>query len=173
MELINNEYVEVNRFDVFKMQIVANNNNNELLETLSSQVISSMFDYEREARPLTSVIDFYVSVNSPFYLEASKITSVPVKWESVLNACVYATYNKDFNVAYRLSVLLTKKEIFPEDLGDLLDYVLENSIDMREHANGEQERLIYDDETNVIEKGFIYQPKGKKLEMNKNKKDCN
>jgi len=163
MEIINNQYVEVSRYDVFKIMLAANEMQNEHLSELCSQLFTTILDYDRQKKCV--VPEVYVSTSSPLFTGASEIMSIPVKWESVRNACVNATLDDKFAISYRLSLALIKKEVYPDDLQDLLNYVLENGIDVRERVYGEQERPIYDEQSNTIKEGKIFESKGKQLGM--------
>ena len=72
------------------------------------------------------------------------------------------------HMALKLQPYLQKNKIFINELGDMLDYVLDHNIDINEYFNGEQAKIIYNEQENNFEKGYIYNNE----ELKKHLTDC-
>ena len=100
--------------------------------------------------------DIYISINNLIDPTIFDISKLGIERESILNASLIALYNNELEIARNLSFFF--KDIFytAEELGDLADYVLENSMSIEEYLCGNSSKYIYKENKNKIELGYIF-----------------
>jgi len=149
MERVNREFVKLNKIDLLYIL-----NEKSSCVNIIKKLLSCIFDYEKVNK--SYVGDFYLSVDSLYYVGLSKSFKFPIRRNVLLNSFNYAAYTKDLEMLYRLNPFISKKEVSIESLGSLLNYVLDHSICFDEYLDGEEKKLIFDDNTNGFKQGFIY-----------------
>lgn len=160
MELINRNYVKCSKNDIFILMNKYIENGEYDIIYLCHKMIDSINDYERKNN--FYVRDFYVGTDAPIFNDDLFIQNLPIKRDSIANAYFYSCLNGIEIDHLYLKYLLPKKEILAYQLGDMLDYVLDNSISISEFYDGEEEKIIYNCKDNCVEKGYVF------LQTNKN-----
>lgn len=112
---------------------------------------------EREHRE-RKIEDIYVRIDSLKEPDILNVSNFPIS-KSLLNAILYASFVGDIETIQKLSVLMHEKEVMPSELGDMLSYVLEHSVDFNEWLNGECERFIMQIALKLKRVIFIQPPK--------------
>lgn len=164
MELANNQYIKLNKFDIIKEILKATDEEDNSKTIFFQNLLRTVMDYEKKNK--LHIECFYIGINELQNQEFFKISEIPITRQTLLNAILIAIFNNDIDIAQKITSFIIKKELLPSELGDLLDYILNNSIDMKEYIDGEKERFIYNVQENKIEKEYIFQsPKSKKLEL--------
>lgn len=154
MELINNEYIKLDRLDIFGGQIEAFEENNKQKSKYYSNLIALLFDYEEVQKKFLKSI--YINKESSLVKKYINFDNIVITRQTIINALLLAMINDETDIALNLQPFLKKNKIFINDLGDLLNYVLEHSIDINEYFNGEQVKIIYNEQSNSFENGYIY-----------------
>ena len=149
MELINREYVKLDKVDLFYL-LADDSSKNAVVNNL----LNSIIKYE-EINDVY-VGNFYLSTNSSYYDELNKIYNFEISRSILLNAFVYAGYTHDLEMIFKLNPFLSKRCVSISDLGNLADYVLDHSIDFNEYCDGEEQKLIFDESSNSFISGYIY-----------------
>lgn len=149
MERVNRDFVKLNKIDLLCLL-----NDKSSCDNIIKNLLSCIFDYEKVNK--LYVGDFYLSVDSLYYVGLSKTFDFLIKRSILLNSFNYAAYTKDLEMLYKLNPFISKKEVSTESLGSLLNYVLDHSICFDEYLDGEEKKLIFDDSTNGFKQGFIY-----------------
>lgn len=165
MEIVNSEYIKFYRFDLFHEIVKADFETNKRTKKFFENVVKSVLQYDREQKGnLVDII--YIKIDSLKDYGIINLSNVPISRQCLLNAMLYAVYSGDIVKLQVLSVLMEMEEIMPNQLGDMLSYVLEHSMDFNERMDGECERYIYFVKTKRIEKGYIYSD-GKDIKVRK------
>ena len=115
------------------------------------------FDYELEKKKHISYI--YISTDNSYIKKFLEKSEIFISRQTVLNALIFATVNNDIDIVQKLSLIISKKEFLPSELGDLLEYVLTHSMDINEYFDGEKQRFIYNDTENRLEEGYVFKIK--------------
>lgn len=164
MNLINKEYIKIDKLGIFSEILSASDKEDKEKLIFFQKLLHTVMDYKKENKHNTETI--YIRISDLKEPEILKISEIPIERQTILNSILYATFNNDTDMIKKLiSKTIMKNEVLPNELGDTLDYVLAHSIDMNEYITGENERLIYSDKKNKLEKGYIYN-----LKENKNYK---
>lgn len=100
--------------------------------------------------------DIYISLNDLIDPTIFDISKLKIERESILNASLIALYNDELDIAQKLSFFFKKSSYTKEELGNLADYVLENSMSISEYLYGISESFIYKENKNMIELGYIF-----------------
>ncbi len=148
MERVSAKYVKIDKFDLF-----CNHDKVDIINNLLSYVIG----YEKDNN--CYIGDFYLNIDSKYYSELSKIFYFPVKRRNLLNAFIYAGYSKDLEMVFKLNSFITFSEVSLDELGNLSNYVLEHGIDFNEYLDGQDKKLIFDENIFSFYKGYIYDEK--------------
>ena len=153
MELVNKDYAKVNKKDIFFLMEQCAKNGEYDKYISFNKIISAIYSYEKENDYYIS--DFYVGLDT-FVFDEVNFKNLPIKRERLVNAYFYSCINNDDIDTDYLKYLLPKKEVLAYELGDLLDYVLDNSINISEFYDGEEQMVIYNYKDNCVEKGYIF-----------------
>jgi len=154
MEIINKEYVKIDKRDLFIEQVRASSDDNKFNLNFFQNLTRIIYDYERENH--RTINELYIKTNSLCYKELSKTIQFPIERQTIINAIVFAIINNEINIALQLKKYIKQNRIFPSQLEKLLDYVLINGINTNEFFNGEKDKFIYNDTKNEIETGKIF-----------------
>lgn len=100
--------------------------------------------------------DIYISINNLIDPTIFDISKLEIERESILNASLIALYNNELEIARNLSFFFKDISYTTEELGDLADYVLENSMSIQEYLSGNSLKYIYKENKNEIEPGYIF-----------------
>lgn len=148
MERVNREYIMINKIDL----LCSLNGGYQDVDVIKN-MLSCIFDYEKDTGDYVS--NFYLNINSPYYIELSKMFSFPIKRNSLLNAFIYAGYTKNLQMIFNLNSFLSHSEVSIDELGNLSDYVLDYSIDFNEYIDGQNKRLVFHERKGFYE-DYIY-----------------
>ena len=154
MEIINKEYVKIDKSDLFIELVRASSDDNKFNLIFFQNLTRIIYDYERENH--RTINELYIKTNSLCYKELSKTIQFPIERQTIINAIVFALLNNETNIALQLKKYIKQNRIFPSQLEKLLDYVLINGINTNEFFNGEKDKFIYNDTKNEIETGKIF-----------------
>lgn len=149
MEFINKFYVKVDKKDLSDCI------NNEFCDT---SLIFEMFNCINEYENMNgvSVDSFYLSVLSKHYRCLSNIFSIPIKRSTLINAYIQSLILQDQKKLILLSDYIMHKELSFKENICLFNYVLNHSMDIDEFLNGQDLKLVFNDETCELEKNYIY-----------------
>lgn len=154
MELVNKKYVKLSRFDVFKEQITALESKDKSKQIYFQKLGQVLMDYEKDNK--IHVKDIYISRDSFYVQKNLNSERAFITRNSLINALLIAMINNENDIAIKLSNFLSKTKILSTELGDLLNFILDNNIDINEYYWGEEDKIIYNDVENKIEEGHIY-----------------
>ena len=146
MERVNKEYVKLDKFDLLC-------NIDKKIDCIKN-LLSSVYNYEKDNKYYIG--EFYLNINSKYYSELAKYFDFPIKRNTLLNAFIYAGYNKDLEMVFRLNPFITLNGVSIEELGNLSSYVLEHGISFDEYLDKQEKRLIFDENLGSFYKHFIY-----------------
>lgn len=155
MELINNKYVKFSNFDLCYQQVKGSEIGDESREIYFNKIMMVLLDYQRAKKNHISYI--YINKDNFYIQQILEKSEIMISRQTVLNALVFATFNNDIDIMRQLSLLISKKKFLPKELGNLLDYVLSHSMDINEYFDGEEPRIIYNDQENRLEEGFVFE----------------
>lgn len=155
MYLVNKNYIKIDTLDIFSA--LANGKDKKMIKFFQ-KIQGLVFDnknpnyrygaYDREG--------IYISIKDLINKNIFDISKLEIKSESIMNASMIALYNDDLETAQKLSFYFEKPSYAKEELGELADYVLENSMSISEYLYGISECFIYKEKKNVIETGYIF-----------------
>ncbi|MGM9849488.1 MAG: hypothetical protein ACI31V_01155 [Bacilli bacterium] len=148
MERINKKYVMLDKIDL----LCSLNDEIENIDVIKN-ILSCISNYEKENKDYVG--NFYLSVDSLYYSELSKIFDFQIKRNSILNAFIYAGHTKNLQMIFNLNSFLSYNEVSINKLGNLSDYVLEHSINFNEYIDGQEKKLVFDEEKGFYE-DYIY-----------------
>lgn len=154
MELINKEYIKIDKSDLFLEQVRASSNGNKFNLKFFQDLTRTIYDYEKKNH--RTINELYIKTDSPCYKELSKTIQFTIKRQTIINAMIFAIMNNQTNIALQLKEYIKQNEIVPNQLGNLSDYVLINSKNINEVFNGEKDKFIYNDTKNEIEIGKTF-----------------
>jgi len=154
MELINNEYIKLDKLDIFGGQIEALEESDKQKGEYYSKLISSLLDYEKQKKKFIKSI--YIDKESTFVKKFINLDDLTITRQTIINALLLSMMKNETHMILKLQPYLQKNKIFINELGDMLDYVLDHNIDINEYFNGEQAKIIYNEQENNFEKGYIY-----------------
>ena len=154
MELVNKKYIKIDRFDIFGEQLKATEQNDKQKSIYFGKLIRSLLDYEKEEKKFIKSI--YINNESNFVKKHVNFDEVIIKRQTIINAILLLMIKNETDIALKLKTFLHKDKIFISELGDMLHYVLDHNVDINEYFNGEQAKIIYNEQTNSFEKGYIY-----------------
>lgn len=154
MELVNNKYIEIDRFDIFGGQVEASDQGDKAKMRYFDKLIRTLLDYEKQKKKF--IMSIYIDKDSDYAKKYVNFNNITIRRQAIINAILLAMLNNDIDIAIKLKTYIYKKSVLPTELGDMLDYVLEHNIDICEYLNGENLRIIYNDKLNKFEKGYIY-----------------
>lgn len=158
MELVNKNYVKMNKFDIFSlMNKFVENHDYEKLNFMQ-KMFSELSKYEREKNEYIS--DVYIGVDAEIFVDEYDFMLLTIKRDSVINAYFYSCFNGEENED--LKYFSIWKEFKACELGENLDYVLDNSISMNEYFDGENKKFIYNFKDECLDKGYVYSKNGEK-----------
>lgn len=149
MELINKDYIKIDKSDLFIEQVRASSNGNKFNLKFFQDLTRTIYDYEKENH--RTINELYIKTNSPCYKELSKTIQISIERQTIINAMIFAIMNNQTNIALQLKEYIKQNRIFPSQLGSLSDYVLTNGMNTNELFNGEKDKFIYNDIKKVIE----------------------
>ena len=162
MEQINNQYIKLNRIDVFIEIAKSLKQKNTSKREYFHNLIYTIMSYEKENN---QTIDNLFLNKSDF--NDQDLINIPITRQSLINAYIFANINNDIIFAYEIKKILPEKYILPNELGHLKNYILTNNIDLNEYYDGEKLKFIYNYKENIIEQGYIYNSNNitKKLQL--------
>ena len=163
MELVNNKYVKKTKHDIFLQMVNAGSSEEDYDEEkvrFFQNLLNVAMSYENSFKHSAPIDYFYVSTD---YIDKNDTT---ISRQIIINAIVYATIHQDFRMIKKLIPYLYSEKYIYSPNDQLLEYILENGMDIDEYIDGEKTKLIYNPSINEFEKGFIY-GKERKLERKK------
>ena len=154
MELINKEYVKIDKSDLFIEQVRASSYGDKFNLSFFQNLTRLIYDYEKGSH--ITIDELYIKTDCLWYKERTKTKHMPIFRQTIINAIIYAMNNNETDIALQLKKFTIDNKTFPSELENLLDYVLINGMDTHEYYNGERKKFIYNDIKNEIETGKIY-----------------
>ena len=154
MEIINKEYVKIDKCDLFIEQVRASTEDNKFNINFFQNLTRIIYDYEKKNH--RSINELYIKTDSLCYKKLQKTIQFSIKRQTVINAIIFALLNNETNIALQLINHIKQDKIFPSQLDNLLDYVFINGMNTNDFFNGEKDKFIYNDTKNEIEIGKIY-----------------
>lgn len=155
MELVNKEFAKVDKVDLFYLAT------DDSSKGVADKLLKDVLQYEKENN--TYVGEFYLSTDGLYYHDLNNVNKFMVSRKSLLNALNYAGYTLAWDVILKLQPFISKKQVFLEELGNLSDFVMDHSMDFNEFCDGQEEKLIFDENSNSFKNDFIYKTDDKKL----------
>ena len=154
MEIINNEYIKVEKIDIMEQLVKAQDDEDINSFGFFKNLLDTILNYENANGFLREVYCH----KSEF--PKNLIETLPIKRQTMINAYLYASW-VDFALKDELVYLLLENQITYNQLKaikgeDFTDFVLEHSMDMNEFFDGEKPRTIYIAEEKDLEKAYIY-----------------
>ena len=154
MELVNKKYVKMNKSDIF-LQLVRAGATEEVqnIEKVNffQNLLNVVMDYERSGKYRIYLSDFYLKIDDV------DIKDTEITRDTIVNALVYASITSDYSMVEKIKPYLYKKSYVVSIGNDILDYILEHGIGIDELIDGENEKLIFNSNTNSLEPGFIFE----------------
>ena len=154
MELVNKKYVKMNKSDIF-LQLVRAGATEEVqnIEKVNfvQNLLNVVMDYERSGKYRIYLSDFYLKIDD------IDIKDTEITRDTIVNALVYASITSDYSMVEKIKPYLYKKSYVVSIGNDILDYILEHGIGIDELIDGENEKLIFNSNTNSLEPGFIFE----------------
>ena len=155
MHLINKNYIKINVSDFF--HVMAYEKNPTIIKFFQ-KIRRIVMDNEN---PSYRNGEYHqkgicVSISDLINQNIFDISKLKIKRESIINASIIALYNDELDIAQKLSFFFEKSSYTKEELGNLADYVLENSMSILEYLYGISESFIYKENKNKIELGYIF-----------------
>lgn len=152
MESVSKFYIKVDKSD--------------LLESLKStiygharveELLGKLENYEKNNN--VSVDSFYLSVVSNYFNQVISAHDISLKQDSILNAYLQSLFFGDTDMSTKLSLFLKNERSSYRDLGcSLYNYVLDHSMSFDEFINGEEDKLLFDDNIDSFVMGSIRDP---------------
>lgn len=161
MKIINDEFILIDRFEIFGGEITANDNKDKRKANYFNKFIHALIEYEKETGKFVKGV--YIKRDSK-YSDIFKDVKYKISRNDILNAILYATLNNEYNIAKRLSDIIVKKDKYYYDDTLLSNYIINHSMDINEYLDGEKTKLVYNDINNKFENDYIYN-NVKKLEL--------
>ena len=155
MELVNNDFAKVDKVDLLYLTT------DDSSKGVADKLLKDVLQYEKENN--TYVGEFYLSTDGLYYHDLNNVNKFMVSRKSLLNALNYAGYTLAWDVILKLQPFISKKQVFLEELGNLSDFVMDHSMDFNEFCDGQEEKLIFDENSNSFKNDFIYKTDHKKL----------
>lgn len=155
MELVNNDFAKVDKVDLLYLTT------DDSSKGVADKLLKDVLQYEKENN--TYVGEFYLSTDGLYYHDLNNVNKFMVSRKSLLNALNYAGYTLAWDVILKLQPFISKKQVFLEELGNLSDFVMAHSMDFNEFCDGQEEKLIFDENSNSFKNDFIYKTDDKKL----------
>ena len=155
MELVNKEFAKVNQVDLFYLA------SDDSSKGVANKLLEAVFKYERENSKYVG--EFYLSTDGLYYQVLNNVNKFMVSRKSLLNALNYAGYTLAWDIILKLQPFISKKQVFLEELGNLSDFVMDHSMDFNEFCDGQEKKLIFDENSNSFKNDFIYKIDDKKL----------
>ena len=155
MELVNKEFAKVDKVDLFYLTT------DDSSKGVADKLLKDVLQYEKENN--TYVGEFYLSTDGLYYHDLNNVNKFMVSRKSLLNALNYAGYTLAWDVILKLQPFISKKQVFLEELGNLSDFVMDHSMDFNEFCDGQEKKLIFDENSNSFKNDFIYKTDDKKL----------
>ncbi len=155
MELVNNDFAKVDKVDLLYLTT------DDSSKGVADKLLKDVLQYEKENN--TYVGEFYLSTDGLYYHDLNNVNKFMVSRKSLLNALNYAGYTLAWDVILKLQPFISKKQVFLEELGNLSDFVMDHSMDFNEFCDGQEEKLIFDENSNSFKNDFIYKTDDKKL----------
>ena len=154
MELVNKQYIKLGEFSLFVE--IANASIERNIEKLDffGKLINTITKHEREKCAM--IEDVYISISELCNPKIFDLTQIPISRQTILNASLIALYNDELEIAQKLSTFFSKNEVLANELGKLLDYVLEHSMSIDEYFMGENIQYVYNEREDKVEKRNIY-----------------
>lgn len=155
MYLVNKNYIKIDMLDIFSAH--ANRKDEEMFKFF--QKIQGLVFDNKNPNYLNGTYNkegIYISIKDLINQNMFDISKLKIERESIINASIIALYNDDLETAQKLSFYFEKSSYTKEELGELADYVLENSMSISEYLYGISECFIYNEKDNVIETGYIF-----------------
>ena len=155
MELVNKDFAKVDKVDLLYLTT------DDSSKGVADKLLKDVLQYEKENN--TYVGEFYLSTDGLYYHDLNNVNKFMVSRKSLLNALNYAGYTLAWDVILKLQPFISKKQVFLEELGNLSDFVMDHSMDFNEFCDGQEEKLIFDENSNSFKNDFIYKTDDKKL----------
>ena len=155
MELVNKEFAKVDKVDLFYLTT------DDSSKGVADKLLKDVLQYEKENN--TYVGEFYLSTDGLYYHDLNNVNKFMVSRKSLLNALNYAGYTLAWDVILKLQPFISKKQVFLEELGNLSDFVMNHSMNFNEFCDGQEKKLIFDENSNSFKNDFIYKTDDKKL----------
>ncbi len=156
MELVNNEYVKLEKIDIFSEAAKSMKKQDNYLSQYFQGTMEATLKYEKENNIFVNEI--YIPTDD---LVDSLVELLPIKRQTLINAYFFANAEHNNEIASKLLLDILEKEseycTFKFMRGsDITDYVLEHSIDVNEYYDGEKPRLVYNAQENTLKDAYIY-----------------
>lgn len=151
MELINNNFIKLSKFDIL---LEIQNSENIVKLNFFQRLLHVILEYERVQKEFVDFV--YISIKDLSSLNIFNLNQIPLTRNSIFNATLFAINENNLDVAQKLKEYFSKEKIYKEEMPELFSYVLEHNIDMNEYFSGERQKLIYSDSDCKLEKGYIY-----------------
>lgn len=152
MESVSKFYIKVDKSD--------------LLESLNGtiyghahveELLGKLENYEKNNN--VSVDSFYLCVVSGYFNEVISAHDISLKQDSILNAYLQSLFLGDTDMSTKLSLFLKNEKSSYRDLGcSLYNYVLDHRMSFDEFINGEEDKLLFDDNIDSFVMGSIRDP---------------
>lgn len=153
MELVNNKYVRMRKYDIFTELVKAGATediqDNEKVAFFQN-LLGVVMNYERNSKPRTTIEEFYVSVDD------IDISGAEITRKTIVNALVYANIVNDSLAAKQIVPYLHGRKYTFDDENPVLVYILNHGMSPDEFIDGESEKLIFNKNSNCLEYGYIY-----------------
>ena len=151
MELINNHYIKIDKYDIFVGIVKASETKNIYKQEYFKNLIDTLLEYEKESK--INISEIFLPVND---FTKEEILNIPIKRQTILNAYVFANISGEKVLSAKINKFLSKKEVFSSELVNISDYILDHSMNIDEFFDGESIRFIYDDHNKKIKNGYIF-----------------
>ena len=158
MELVNFEYIKIEKIDIFNELLNYSEANNDYMKNYFQKLLDTILKYEKESKKF--IKDIYLH-RSDFTIK--EVRNMPIKRQTVINAYVYANIYNDVFWKDEIGNYILKKEVTLDELFNTVNYILEHSIDINEYFDGEIPRYIYNSQEDKIDIGYIFKTKKDKV----------
>ena len=138
MNLVNYEYVKLEKFLIFLEIVEASEQNDDNKLEFFQKMYRTFMNYEKANRIYLN--EFYIRIDDIDNHEYFKTKEITIEREIILNAILFAAYDNDIEILNKLTLIpINKYELSQDDLGKNLDYILTHSMDINEYISGEEE----------------------------------
>ena len=106
MNLVNHEYVKLNRFDIFLEIVEASEQNDDNKLEFFQEMYRTIMEYEKANR--INISEFNIRIDDIDNHEFFKSKEITIKREIILNAILFAAYNNDIEIIKQLTQIPIK-----------------------------------------------------------------